>query len=85
MRWCFLCHSEFSDETRMVIARGGTNICVPCSQTPRGRNEVDPGARRYDGYMPGFGRKGEGLRRSILREQWKEQHGENTPMPPRKA
>jgi hypothetical protein len=62
----------------MVMARG-SNICVPCSQTPRGKLAMPH--EKTDGYYPGSGRKGDGLRKSIAREQWKERHGENTPMP----
>lgn len=69
----------------MVIVRGGSNICVPCSQTERGKRESQDAAyeNRYGGYLPGFGTKGEGLRRSLEREQWKALHGVNTPMPPK--
>ncbi len=85
MRHCFLCSGDFSDDTRMVIVRGGSNICVPCSETERGKRESADAAyeNRYGGYRPGFGTKGEGLRRSLAREQWKALHGTNTPMPPK--
>ncbi len=62
----------------MVVARG-TNICLPCSKTPHGKLMMPQD--RTAGYYPGTGRKGEGLRRSIARVQWKAAHGENTPMP----
>jgi hypothetical protein len=67
----------------MVMARGGTNICQPCSETPRGQNEIDPDSRRYVGYRPGSHLKGHRLQKSLERETWKAQHGENTPMPPK--
>jgi hypothetical protein len=37
MRWCFLGSHEIADDERMVLAHGGSQICVPCSQTERGQ------------------------------------------------
>lgn len=42
MRHCYLCHQEFPEGTRMVLDQGGTNICVPCSETPRGKFVCKP-------------------------------------------
>ena len=38
MRWCFLGSHEVPDGERMLMPpRGSSHICVPCSQTPRGK------------------------------------------------
>lgn len=40
MRWCFLGSHEIPDGERMVMARGGSHICVPCSETPTGKAQL---------------------------------------------
>lgn len=40
MRWCFLGSHEISDGERMVMARGGSHICLPCSKTPTGKAQL---------------------------------------------
>ncbi len=38
VRWCFLgSHEILDDAERMVLARGGAQMCVPCAQTSRGQ------------------------------------------------
>lgn len=37
MRYCFICHTEFPEGTRMEMAQGGSNICVPCAGTSTGK------------------------------------------------
>lgn len=51
MRWCSFCATEFPEGTPMKIARGGTNICLPCSQTERGARECRD-FNTTDGYRP---------------------------------
>lgn len=44
VRWCFVASHEITDDTeRMVMTPGGSHICVPCSQTERGKRVmIDP-------------------------------------------
>ena len=41
MKWCYLCSTEFPQETPMVMARGGSQICRGCAATPRGLVETE--------------------------------------------
>lgn len=64
MKWCFLCHTEFPEDTPVVMTRGGSHLCVPCSQTERGAREVQ-GFDRYAGYRPGSFVRGDRFRKAV--------------------
>jgi len=34
----------------MKMARGGSNICVPCAATPRGQSQLQDADKRLNGY-----------------------------------
>ena len=40
MRWCYLCSTEFPEGTPMKMDRGGSNLCLPCAETPRGKAQL---------------------------------------------
>lgn len=41
MKHCYMCGHDFEDQVRMVMARGGSHLCVDCANTERGKREVD--------------------------------------------
>lgn len=51
MRWCFLGSHEIPDGERMVMARGGSHICIQCLETPRGKAQLVD-ALGTEGYRP---------------------------------
>lgn len=56
MRHCWLCREDFPEGTRMVIDRGGANLCVPCSKTPIGLKQCES-ERDYERRIIGTGGK----------------------------
>lgn len=61
MRWCFLGSHEIPDGERMVLAKGGAHICLPCAQTERGKRQlldfdVTAGYRQNETAQPRFTR-----------------------------
>ena len=38
MRHCWMCQRDFPEDTRMIPARG-SDLCVECAATPRGKAE----------------------------------------------
>lgn len=48
-----MCSGNFEEETPMVMTRSGSNICVPCSETPRGKGQCQE-LRGTEGYRPDY-------------------------------
>lgn len=46
MRWCFLGSHEIPDGDPMVMAQGGSQICQPCAETPRGQQLTETDQQR---------------------------------------
>ena len=68
--WCFLCSTEFPDGTPGRNAKG-CFLCMPCSETPRGKTELeDPYTRdrRLFGDRPGSHVKGMRFKKAL--ERW---------------
>jgi hypothetical protein len=77
MRHCFLCGGDYADETRMVMAEGGSEICQPCAATERGqRLTTGRWGAKERGYAPGSHVKGQRFKKAL-------EHWSRHPLPPR--